>query len=82
MAVPELAMPRSPRPAVSHKTLAARVREHLRDERINSEEEVNAELNLMTHVELMETISYVLDLMLVEEGVLKPEHPWPASASR
>jgi hypothetical protein len=44
------------------KTLAA----HLRDERINSEKEVSAELNLMTNVELMETISHVLDVMLVE----------------
>jgi hypothetical protein len=48
-------------------TLMNRVLAHLQeDERIDSVEEAHAELNLMTHVELAETISFVMEEMLAE----------------
>ncbi|WP_316207432.1 hypothetical protein [Bradyrhizobium sp. SZCCHNR3118] len=46
------------------QSLVQRVRTHLMDERINCREEADAEMMLMTHVELVEVISFVLDDML------------------
>jgi hypothetical protein len=45
-------------------TLINRIRVHLMDERINSLDEADAELKLMTHVELVEVISFVLEDLL------------------
>ncbi len=47
-------------PETEPPTLIQRIRHHLRDERINTEEEVDAEINLMTNLELVEVISFCL----------------------
>ena len=54
------------------ESLIQRIRTHLIDERINSEDEADAELKLMTHVELVEVISFVLDDMLAGRPTYAP----------
>lgn len=45
-------------------TMINRIRTHLMDERIDSVDEADAEMMLMTHVELVEVISFVLEDMM------------------
>lgn len=64
---------------VRYDTLAARVRLHLMDDpRISSEAEADAEINLMSNVELVETISHVLWVRELEGDEAEPV----ASAAR
>lgn len=54
---------------VRYDTLAARIRAHLmEDPRINTEAEVDAEINLMSNLELIEVISHVLFTRELEGG--------------
>lgn len=53
---------------VRYDTLANRLRLHLmEDPRITSEAEANAELAMMSNVELVEVLSYVIGQMEAEE---------------
>ncbi|WP_315729840.1 hypothetical protein [Bradyrhizobium sp. SZCCHNRI2010] len=52
-------------------TLMQRIHTYILDERINSPEEVCAELQLMTHAELVSTISCVLADMLAGRPTMR-----------
>jgi hypothetical protein len=52
--------------------LVQRIRTHLIDERIHNRVEANAEMELMTNVELVEVISFVLDDLLAGRPTLSP----------
>jgi len=62
---------------IRYDTLANRVRHHLMDERICSEREADAEINLMSNVELVETLSLVLEGMVadLEAGAVLEKDP-------
>jgi len=53
-------------------TLIQRIHTHLIDERINSADEANAEIELMTKLELVEVISFVLEDMLAGRPTMAP----------
>jgi hypothetical protein len=53
-------------------SLIQRIRTHLIDERINSVAEADAEMQLMTHSELIEVISFVLDDILAGRPTYAP----------
>ena len=53
-------------------TLIQRIHTHLIDERINSAEEATAEIELMTKLELVEVISFVLEDMLAGRPTMAP----------
>ena len=53
-------------------SLIQRIHTHLIDERISSTEEANAEIELMTKVELVEVISIVLEDMLAGRQTMAP----------
>lgn len=52
--------------------LIKRIRTHLIDDRINSTAEADAEIDLMTQVELVEVISFVLDDILAGRPTVAP----------
>ncbi len=53
-------------------SLVQRIRTHLIDERIHNRVEANAEIDLMTNVELVEVISFVLDDLLAGRPTWSP----------
>ncbi|WP_316200939.1 MULTISPECIES: hypothetical protein [unclassified Bradyrhizobium] len=53
-------------------SLIQRIRTHLIDERIHNRVEANAEIDLMTNVELVEVISFVLDDLLAGRPTWSP----------
>lgn len=56
---------------VRYDTLIGRIRHDLMDDRISTESEADAEINMMTNVELVEVISNTLWTMLteIEDGI-------------
>ena len=52
--------------------LIKRIRTHLKDERILDDNEADAEIDLMSQVELVEVISFVLDDILAGRPTMAP----------
>ena len=59
-------------PRARMSSLIQRIRIHLIDERIHDRVEANAEIELMTQVELVEVISFVLDDLLAGRPTYAP----------
>jgi hypothetical protein len=66
------ALVRPPNEESSVTELIKRIRHHLKDERIHNDDEADAEIELMSQVELVEVISFVLDDILAGRPTMGP----------